>query len=86
MIVESDLLLELNLFIVLHLLLENGLLLHLVRVLFIILVVVVRVSLILHLVDPLVDTFISKLVLLELRAVVDVLGRVREVVLVSVID
>ena len=86
MIVESNLLLELNFFIVLHLLLENGLLLHLVRVLLILLIIVVRISRILHLVDSLVDTLISELVLLELRAVVDVLGRVRELVLVAVIN
>lgn len=86
MIVESNLLLKLNLFIVLHLLLEYGLLLHLVRVLLILLIIVVRVSRVLHLVEFLVDTFISELVLLELSTVVDVLRRVREFFLVAVIN
>ena len=88
MVIESDLLFELNFFIILHLLLEYSFLLHLVWVL---LLAVQIIRILVHLLqgDALViQTVIAELVGLELGAVVNlvVLLGVRKVLLVSVMN
>ena len=86
MIIKSDLLFELNFFIILHLLLEYSLLLHRVRVLLQFLTVVVRITCVLHLRDPLIDPIIAEFILLELGSIIDLLLRVGEVLLIAVIN